>query len=62
MGENVGNISELAFLYILFDRVQRFLCRDLEIVDIMKEYWFTCVHVVCMFKIKKALTYLVRET
>lgn len=46
MGKYVGNISELSFLFILLDRIQRFLYRNLGIEAIMKVCVFMYVFVV----------------
>lgn len=48
MGKDVGNVSELAFLYILFDWIQRFLCCNLEIA-----YIYVCARF--YLKLKKSL-------
>lgn len=45
MGKYVGNIPELSFLYILFDRVQRFLSCNLEMKAIMEVCVGVCIYV-----------------
>lgn len=47
MGKYVGNIPELSFLYVLFDRVQRFLCCNLEIEALVKGYVGACFWCEC---------------
>lgn len=54
MGKYVGNIPELSFLYILFDRIQWFLCCNLGNEALMKVYAEVCIHVwVCVLPLLK---------
>lgn len=50
MGKYVGNIPELSFLYILFDRVQWFFCCNLEIETLMKVDVGVCIYELFIYK------------